>query len=53
MVQTLCNVKSTFRILHTLYNMGTSPEPKNLTILWSEQLLPENFQTPFLSKSID
>ena len=32
--------KNTFRILHTLYNMGTSPEP-NLTILWSEQL-PEN-----------
>ena len=33
--------QNTFRICHTLYNMGTSPEP-NLTILWSEQL-PENF----------
>ena len=42
--------KNTFRILHTLYNMGTSPEP-NLTILWSEQL-PEKLQT-FLCESID
>ena len=34
--------KSAFRWLHTLENMGTSPEP-NLTVLWSVRL-PENFQ---------
>ena len=43
--------KNTFRILHTLYNMGTSPEP-NLTILWSEQL-PENFKRFCAKVSID
>ncbi len=34
--------KSTFRMLNTLYTLGSSPEP-NLTVLWSTQL-PENFK---------
>ena len=34
--------KSCFRMLNTLYTLGSSPEP-NLTILWSTQL-PENFK---------
>ena len=34
--------KSSFRILNTLYTLGSSPEP-NLTILWSNSL-PENFK---------
>ncbi len=34
--------KSSFRILNTLYTLGSSPEP-NLTVLWSEKL-PQNFK---------
>ncbi len=34
--------KSSFRMLNTLYTLGSSPEP-NLTILWSTSL-PENFK---------
>ena len=34
--------KTSFRMLNTLYTLGSSPEP-NLTILWSEKL-PENFK---------
>ena len=43
--------KNSFRVLHTLYNMGTSPEP-NLTVLWSEKL-PENWKKFCAKVSID
>ena len=43
--------KNSFRVLNTLYTLGTSPEP-NLTVLWSTQL-PKGFKD-FCSKvSID
>ena len=43
--------KNDFRFLHTLENMGPSPEP-NLTVLYSSRL-PENFKKYTSKISID
>ncbi|MBR2925072.1 MAG: formate C-acetyltransferase [Clostridia bacterium] len=43
--------KNSYRVLNTLYTLGSSPEP-NLTVLWSNQL-PENFKQFCAKVSID
>lgn len=43
--------KSTFRMLNTLYTLGSSPEP-NLTVLWSSSL-PEGFKRYCAKVSVD
>lgn len=43
--------KNSYRILHTLYTLGSSAEP-NLTVLWSEKL-PEPFKKFCAKVSID
>ena len=43
--------KSSFRFIHTQYNMGPSPEP-NITILWSDKL-PDEFKLFCAKTSVD
>ena len=43
--------KNSYRMIHTLYNIGAAPEP-NLTVLWSDAM-PESFKVFCSQASID